>query len=117
MRRDAMKVRRIAGLALLALLAASPAGALYNANMEGVLAWVSTYSDGDYIYFRMVNQPTTHPACNPGYFVLPETIPAERLNRMLARLLTAYAAGETVNVGYDATGDCVHGYIRAHRVG
>lgn len=93
------------------------ARAVYNANMSGVLSAVATYADGDYIYLSLQNQPTSHPACNPGYFVLAETIPENRRNALLARLLTAYAAGETVNIGYDNAGDCAHGYIRAHRVG
>lgn len=100
-----------------AMTAATFAQAGYNANVQGELAHVAVYGDGDYIYFTLRNQPTSHPGCNPSYFVFPETLPSERRRMLLARLLTAYAMKEVVNVGFDSTGDCVHGHIRAHRAG
>jgi hypothetical protein len=109
--------------ALLAVVAAfcavvpPPASAVYNANLSGVLAFVSIYADGDYIYLALNNQPTSHPGCNPAYFVIDGAVPLERRQMMLARLLTSYATKEVVNIGYDNVGDCVHGYIRVHRVG
>lgn len=99
------------------LLMAPAARAVYNANIQGELAHVAVYGDGDYIYFTLKNQPTAHPGCNPSYFVFAETLPSDRRRMLLARLLTAYAMKEVVNVGFDSAGDCVHGYIRAHRVG
>lgn len=108
---------RIGMLVASLVLFAVPAHAVYNANMIGIIEDVLTYSDGDYVYFRLQNQPTSHPTCNPAYFVFTESVPAARLNRLLARLLTAKASGESVNIGYDNTGDCAHGYMRAHRVG
>ena len=94
-----------------------PAFAAYNANMQGKLSDVMVYSDGDYIYLRLENQPDSHPQCNPSYFVIAATVPLERRKMMLARLMMAYASGEVVNLGYDSQGDCSHGYIRVHRVG
>jgi hypothetical protein len=99
------------------LLAIAPAGAVYNANMSGVLATVATYADGDFIYITLQNQPTTHPSCNPAFFVIPETVPADRRKAMLARLMVAWTTGEAVNIGYDSTGSCAGGYIQVHRVG
>jgi hypothetical protein len=102
--------------AALALLAHS-AHAAYNANTGGVVTFVATYTDGDYIYFQLNNQPTSHPQCNPGYFVITEDVPVNRRNQAFAQLLAAKQTGEPVNIGYDNAGDCAHGYIRAHRVG
>lgn len=93
------------------------ASAKYNSNMEGVLEGVYVYTDGDYIYFRLENQPTSHPTCKTNYFVISETVSRERRQMLLSRLLSAYAMKENVNIGYDSQGDCVHGYIRVHRVG
>ncbi len=93
------------------------ASAAYNSNIRGVLQGVYVYSDGDYIYFRFEQQPTSHPGCNPYYFVIHGSVPENRRNTMLSRLLTAYAMKENVNIGYDAQGDCSNGYIRVHRVG
>lgn len=89
----------------------------YNANMSGELAHVAVYTDGDYIYLTLKNQPKSHLGCDPSYFVIPESVPADRRKMLLSRLLSAYAMKETVNIGYDNKGDCVHGYIRVHRVG
>ena len=102
---------------ILLVLVSVPAIAAYNANMEGKLTLVAVYADGDYIYLRLDNQPTSHPQCNPSYFVIHETVPLDRRQMMLSRLMMAYAAGETVNLGYDGTGDCAHGYMRVHRAG
>jgi hypothetical protein len=95
----------------------SVAVAEYNANMDGELAHIMVYADGDYIYFRLKNQPTSHPRCKPDYFVVSEDVPEARLNRIYSRLLAAYAAKEVVNIGFDAKTECVHGYIKVHRVG
>ncbi len=111
------KQRVIAAAIAAGLLTSTTASSEYNANMTGVVQDVLTYTDGDWVLFRLVNQPASHPTCNPAYFVLNELIPAARLDRLVARLLAAKATGESVNIGYDAAGDCANGYIRAHRVG
>jgi hypothetical protein len=95
----------------------TPAHAVYDANMSGYLEGFYVYSDGDYIYFRLKNQPTSHNGCNPSYFVIPSAVPLERRKAMLARLSLAYAMQESVNIGYAANGDCGHGYINVYRVG
>jgi hypothetical protein len=102
---------------VLAALISVPSDAAYNANMAGVVIGVYTYADIDSIYIVLSNQPTTHPACLPNYFVIEGTVPADRRKAMLARLMTAYATKENVNIGYDAGGACAEGYIRVHRVG
>ena len=93
------------------------AKAEYNSNMNGELAHVMVYSDGDYIYFRLKNQPIEHPRCKTDYFVISEDVPESRRNRMYSRLLAAYAAKESVNIGFDGKTECVHGYLKVHRVG
>jgi hypothetical protein len=96
---------------------AGNAEAVYNANLAGQLDGFWAYSDGDYILFRLKNQPATHPTCNPSFFVIPDTVPADRRKMMFARLSLAYATQESVNIGYDNVGDCASGYIHVHRVG
>jgi hypothetical protein len=93
------------------------ANAAYDANVAGELDGFYVYSDVDSIYLRLKNQPTSHNGCNPSYFVIPSTVPADRRKAMLARLSLAYALGETLNIGFAANNDCADGYIRAYRVG
>ena len=104
-------------LAFLLSLVATASMAAYNANIEGELEGFAVYAEDDYIYFRLKNQPASHPTCNPAYFVIPATVPADRRKAMLARLSLAYALKETVNIGYDSTGGCATGYIYAWRIG
>lgn len=104
-------------LIVAAALFTQPASAVYNANITGEISQIITYADTDSIYVRLVNQPTSHPACTPSLFAFPASIPADRRKILLARLLTAYAQHEVVNIGYDSSGDCADGYIRGHRVG
>jgi hypothetical protein len=104
-------------VAFLALSITQSANAAYNANMEGPVEMMSVYADGDYIYFRLVNQPTSHPSCSPVYFVISQDIPQNRRNQMLAVIVAAKTAGLPLAVGYDATGSCMHGFIQVHRVG
>jgi hypothetical protein len=106
---------RLLPLSLLAF--AIPTYAAYNANTSGVVAWVASYTDGDYIYFGLQNQPTSHPQCSPYYFVITADVPENRRNQAFAQLLTSKQTGTAINIGYDATGDCAYGYIRVHRVG
>lgn len=85
--------------------------------MQGTLTGVYVYTDGDYIYFRLNNQPTSHPKCKSNYFVIPSTVPQNRREMLLSRLLTAYSMKEKVNIGYDNSVECANGYIKVHRVG
>ena len=95
----------------------APAMAAFNANMQGTPDTVIVYTDGDYIYFSLTNQPTSHPQCNPAFFVIHGTIPLERRQMLLSRLLMAKSSDEVITIGYDSLGDCADGYIRVHRVG
>lgn len=104
-------------VALVLLLLSDGAGANYNANLYGVVTDVLTYSDTGRILIKLDNQPSSHPVCSPIYFAIDETLPQERINRMLARALVALTSGAPANIGYDNAGNCAHGYIRAHRVG
>src|SRR5215471_13902423 len=71
--------------AVFALGIQMPAGAVYNANMSGVVTFVATYMEGDAIYIRLNNQPSSHPGCDPTYFVIPADIAQNRRNQALAR--------------------------------
>lgn len=95
----------------------SPSSAKYNDNLQGTLTGVYVYTDGDYIYFTLNNQPTSHPKCKSNYFVIPSTVPQNRREMLLSRLLTAYSMKERVNIGYDNSVECANGYIKVHRVG
>lgn len=114
-------MRRIVFFAMAALLATvalvGRVDAVYNANISGQLAGFWSYTEHDAIYFYLKNQPTTHPTCNPSFFVVDATIPADRRKLIFARLALAYATQENLNIGYDNTSDCAQGYIRVHRVG
>jgi hypothetical protein len=94
--------------------ASSEAG--YDANMTGVVTEVLTYPNGE-ILFRLANQPSSHPSCMTDYFAIDNTANAAGVSRMYARLLSAHALGEAVNIGYDSQGDCTSGRIRVWRVG
>ena len=109
--------RMAAVVLFLVTISPAPARAEYNANMTGVVRYVAVYADGDYLYFRLENQPTSHPVCNPAYFVVSQDIPQNRRNQMLAALLAARYSGEPINIGYDNSIECMHGYIRVHEVG
>lgn len=97
--------------------ASSSARAAYNANTSGVVISVVTYTDADYILFRLSNQPASHPSCNSNFFAISSTVSADRRKNMLARLLLAKATGEPIDIGYDNTSDCADGYIHVYRVG
>lgn len=108
---------KIASLFMCITLVPSIAVAEYNSNVSGELQHLMIYADGDYIYFRLKEQPITHPTCKTDYFVISEDVPESRRNRMYSRLLAAYAAKESVNIGFDGKNECVHGYLKVHRVG
>ena len=63
------------------------------------------------------NQPKSHPKCKSNYFVIPSSVPQNRREMLLSRLLTAYAMKEKVNIGYDNSVECANSYIKVHRVG
>lgn len=75
------------------------------------------YSESDEILLRLGNQPTSHPACNPSYFVLSSSIPETRRKAMVAMLFVARVSGESINVGYDNAANCASGYIRVYEIG
>ncbi|NOX27022.1 MAG: hypothetical protein GXP21_02295 [Gammaproteobacteria bacterium] len=91
--------------------------AVYNANIQGVVAEVITYTDRDDILFKLQNQPASHPECEANYFAIDINAQADRRHQVLARLLTALTSGNSLTIGYDGEGDCAQGRIRVHRVG
>jgi len=103
--------------AVLSLVLSVPTGAVYNANMSGKINKIAVYTAADYIYIQLENQPTSHPSCNPAWFVVEASTSIARIDRLYSRAMAAKATGETLNIGYDSQGDCAHGYIRVHRVG
>lgn len=109
-------MKRFLMLGITCLLSTN-AFATYNANISGQIAAIATYTDTDSVYVTLANQPTSHPTCSPHYFVLDSSVSLDRRKFMVARLMAAYAAGETVNIGYDNAGNCADGAIRIHRVG
>lgn len=91
--------------------------AAYDANMKGVITDLMVYTYEDTIIIKLNNQPTSHPACNPSHFAIDATVPLDRRQAILSRLLTAYASKENVNIGYDSQGNCAGGFIRMYRAG
>jgi len=91
--------------------------ARYDANLTGVSDGVLTYTSG-LLLIHLVNQPSSHPACNAIYFAVdPASLDANAMDRMYARLMTSYAEQQPLNIGYDSQGDCVDGYIHVWRIG
>lgn len=114
-----MKKGKLFSTALgLALVLAEPfAHAAYNANMSGTVTSVVTYTEADYILFRLDNQPSSHPTCNPNYCIIAAVVSADRRKAILSRLLLAKASGEVINIGHDNASECSSGYIQVSRVG
>ena len=104
-------------ITMLALVSFSPAHAVYDDNMSGVVTFVLTYADDGRIFLQLDNQPATHPTCNPDFFSIDAAVPDAIRSQLLSRLLVAYANGESVNIGFDSQGNCSHGRIRVHRIG
>jgi hypothetical protein len=97
----AFRIMHGVGVAFLLALPLT-SNAVYNANMAGVVTVVAAYADADYLYSTLINnQPTSHPVCNPTYFVIPQDIPENRRNQMYAQLLISKTTGEPVNIGFD----------------
>lgn len=99
------------------LLAGRSAFATYNANITGSVIQLLFYAENDNILFRLGNQPTSHPSCDPAYFVLSYEIPETRRKAMVAMLLAARISGEPINIGYDNSGSCANGMIRVYEIG
>lgn len=99
------------------LFVSSSVFAEYNANIVGKVTDVVTYTDDGRIYFRLENQPSSHPACQTDYFAIDASTPEGVRQQVLSRLLTAYATSKPVNIGYDNAGGCAHNRIKVYRVG
>ncbi len=110
-------IKTLLSIFAIGLLSPSSASAIYNANISGKVTAIWAYTEADHIYFKLDNQPTSHPVCNPNFFVIDAALPAPRMDRLFARALTAKTTGETINIGYDATTECQNGYIKVHRIG
>ena len=108
---------RVLVVAALAVVGSSPTLAGYNANMQGVVTNVLTYAVDGRIFFRLSNQPSSHPQCASDYFSIDASVPDTARSQLLSRLLVAYTTGEAITVGYDSQGDCSHSRIRVHRIG
>jgi hypothetical protein len=107
-----------------ALLLGGTADATYNANLTGTVASLVTYDNGE-VLVALSNQPASNGSCSAIFFELdPPAIGGSTVandaafNRMYARLVQAYTAGQPVNLGFDNAGNCAaSGYIRVYRVG
>ncbi len=90
----------------------------YDANFSGKITHVLTYPGTTKIYIRVEGQPTSHPVCTSlDYLSIPSDISAESRNLVMSRILSAYATGEKINIGYDKTAGCSDNRIRVYRVG
>jgi hypothetical protein len=90
----------------------------YDANFSGKITNVLTYTGSTQILIRVEGQPTSHPTCTTLDFLsIAPDISTESRNLVMSRILSAYATGEKVNIGYDKTAGCVGSRIRVHRVG
>ncbi|NOU50501.1 hypothetical protein HG263_08100 [Pseudoalteromonas sp. JBTF-M23] len=98
-------------------LLGSYANADYNANITGKVTSIATYTYSGRIYFRLDNQPSSHPACQTDYFAIDESTPDAIRQQVYSRLLVAYSSGKAINIGYDKEGGCAHGRIKVYRVG
>ncbi len=86
---------------LVLLFSGNLAFAGYNNNIMGQITGVLTYPNG-VVYVTLSNQPASHAGgCSPAFFELDKNMDPEILNRMYSRILTAYAKGESLNIGYD----------------
>jgi hypothetical protein len=116
------------GLAMIlggfALLLGNTADATYNTNLTGTIVSFATYDNGE-ILVVLSNQPSSNGSSSAAFFELdPPGIAGSTVandaafGRMTARLALAYAAGQSVNLGYDNASNCAAGgYIRVYRVG
>ncbi|MEJ2415776.1 MAG: hypothetical protein P8Y45_02355 [Exilibacterium sp.] len=103
---------------LFMLLFSTQSSANYDANFKGKILSVLTYPHSKIILIRVEGQPTTHPVCSKfDYLAIDPNIDHETRQIVFARLLMAYATGETVNIGYDANDECIGARMKVYRVG
>ncbi|MET1257634.1 hypothetical protein [Aliikangiella maris] len=88
----------------------------YDKNIEGNIVAIYTYPSGT-VLFKLDNQPTNHPSCNPVYFAIAKDVPESAANRMYSRLLSLHTTKTKAYIGFDSQGGCGDGYIRVHNVG
>jgi hypothetical protein len=103
-------------LTLAALFTPGLAQAAYNANIGGKITNIRVYDTG-VIFIRLDTQPSTHPQCATDYFAIDPALDPNIRALLLSRALTAKTTGETVNIGYDAQGNCAHSRMRIHEIG
>lgn len=108
---------------IIALLAICSVGtsANYNANFSGKITHVLTYTSSSTILLRIESMPgsDSESTCSQfDYMQLDPNISEENKQYVFARILTAYASGEVVNIGYDKIGSCTStGRMTIYRVG
>lgn len=88
-----MKPLLNAFLLLTTLFCAFSVSAKYDSNTSGVVTSVLTYTGNDRILIKLDKMPE-HPSCNASFFAVDGSLPAERRQQILARLLTAFATGK-----------------------
>ena len=102
---------------ILVLFMSTSLYAAYNSDISGVVTDVVVSTGSDYIYFKLNNQPVTHPQCNPEYFAISSTLSADRRRVLLSRAMLSQATERPMSVGYDNLGSCSGGYIRIYKLG
>ncbi len=90
---------------------ATPAGAAWNAERIGTIAWVGMYAPdaaaAPTVIFGLSNQPTTGCAANDAFSLSPASITdAQTLKNMVALVMAAKASGASVKVAYDSGSAC-----------
>ena len=112
-------MKNILLISILVILAtvSHKSNAQYNANLKGKVTGVLTYTNSAVIYFRLENQPQSHPTCKTDYFSIDASTPDNIRQQVLSRLLVAYASGNPVNIGYDKEQECSSGRMKVYRVG
>lgn len=103
-------------IVLILTISAGFVQAEYNANLSGEVVDVFTYDSG-VILFVLNNQPASHPGCQADFFAIDPTLAEPIINRLFSRLILAYTTKTAITIGFDNAGDCVGGWIRAHRAG
>ena len=88
----------------------------YDKNIEGEITHIYTYPSG-LVLFKLSNQPSSHPGCNPVYFAIASDVAESAADRMYSRLLTLHTTKIKAYIGFDSQGNCGNGYIRVHNVG
>jgi len=103
-------------LGIILLIASISASAGYDKNLEGTITHIYTYPTG-LVLFKLSNQPSSHPGCNPVYFAIATDVAESAANRMYSRLLTLHTTKTKAYIGYDSQGSCGNSYIRVHNIG